>query len=199
MTSREYYLRNRDKIRQRNREYYLRNRDKLLGQAQVYREQNADLLREKGDAYYRQNREKVLEDRRDYYQRNGSAVRARVRAYASRNRDKISNDELWRRHGILPEDWANLWLAQDGRCYLCGEGLSGKVAVDHDHSCCGQNQSCGICRRGLTHTLCNVSIGFAGDDPARLRRMADALESAQQEVGRRRSVMDEQSELEFPA
>jgi hypothetical protein len=179
MTSREYYAQNRDKVQQRNREYYLRNREKILEQARAYREQNVEREREKGSAYYRLNREKILEDRRDYYQRNGSEVRNRVRAYTSSNRARIQADEAWRRHGIRPEDWAELREAQGGRCYLCGEDLSGRVVVDHDHSCCPRQRSCAICRRGLVHNLCNVTIGFADDDPARLRFMADALEAAQ--------------------
>ena len=42
------------------------------------------------------------------------------------------------------------------------------------------------CRRGLVHNLCNVAVGFASDDPARLRFMADALEAAQLAVGQRK-------------
>jgi hypothetical protein len=75
-----------------------------------------------------------------------------------------------------------MWQAQNGCCYLCGEELDPKteaVHLDHDHSCCPPIRSCRTCRRGLTHRRCNVAIGLAGDDPARLRRMADALEAAQ--------------------
>jgi hypothetical protein len=53
------------------------------------------------------------------------------------------------------------------------------IRVDHDHSCCPQNTSCRTCRRGLVHHRCNITIGYAGDDPAFLRRIANALETAQ--------------------
>jgi hypothetical protein len=46
--------------------------------------------------------------------------------------------------------------------------------IDHVHDCCGWN-SCAACRRGLACAGCNKVIGFAGDDPERLHRIADNL------------------------
>lgn len=53
-----------------------------------------------------------------------------------------------------------------------------KVHVDHDHTCCPQGKSCRYCRRGLACHPCNLLIGFARDDPQRLRRIARNLEAA---------------------
>jgi len=135
---------------------------------EYYAANRAETLAKKS-AHYRQNRTKIIEKKRE-----------------SRSRSKIAADNARRRHGMQPEDLATLWNAQGGRCYLCGEALSGDVTMDHDHDCCPQNKSCAICRRGIAHNLCNAAIGFAGDDPALLRRMADALETAQAEVERRK-------------
>lgn len=81
-----------------------------------------------------------------------------------------------------------MWDEQDGHCYLCEDPLPAEralVAIDHDHACepCrtppGQsNKSCGFCRRGLTCQTCNSAIGYANDDPDRMRRMAANLERA---------------------
>jgi Recombination endonuclease VII len=102
----------------------------------------------------------------------------RDRQYRAANRDR-ELERVWRSRGIRPKDWAAMWDAQDGKCYLCREDLiPGKTHVDHDHSCCPKNQSCAACRRGLAHGNCNAAIGLAGDDPDRLRRMADNLEHA---------------------
>jgi len=79
------------------------------------------------------------------------------------------------------DDWAALWNAQNGQCYLCGEPLGTRwqdVAIEHDHRCCPLRHSCRACRRGLACTGCNVAVGGAQDDPDRLRRIAANLESA---------------------
>ena len=106
---------------------------------------------------------------------------------------------VWRmlhKHGLRPEDWAAMWDAQAGLCYLCSEPLIAEVAViDHDHSCCPEERSCRICRRGLAHPNCNSAIGLSGDDPAKLRAMADALEAAQLKVEGRKAIAYEQLAL----
>jgi hypothetical protein len=108
------------------------------------------------------------------------------REWGVRNRDKIKILTLWSHHGLRPHDWAAMWDEQGGLCYLCGEPMTAdKATVEHDHSCCGPMRSCPLCRRGLAHQPCNSAIGHAGDDPDRLRRMADALEAAQRGVAER--------------
>jgi Recombination endonuclease VII len=103
---------------------------------------------------------------------------------------------LWWRHGLRPEDWAQMWAAQNGCCYLCGKPLTFEdAALDHDHSCCPSARSCSTCQRGLAHNSCNRAIGLAGDSPATLRRMADALERAQAEAAKRMAEKPSQLEL----
>ena len=50
--------------------------------------------------------------------------------------------------------------------------------VDHDHLCCPARKYCLICIRGVACRSCNFAVGFAQDDPERLRRIADNLEDA---------------------
>jgi hypothetical protein len=97
---------------------------------------------------------------------------------------------------MSPADWAALWEAQGGRCYLCGGELAaGNGCIDHDHSCCPPKRSCAVCRRGLSCRQCNIAIGMASDDPSRLRRMAAALEAAQLMVSERLAGAPRQLEL----
>jgi Autographiviridae endonuclease VII len=62
-------------------------------------------------------------------------------------------------------------LAGDG-CDVCGQRLPGKrgMAIDHCHVT-------GV-TRGLLCRDCNTAIGQVGDDPTRLRALADYLERA---------------------
>jgi len=86
---------------------------------------------------------------------------------------------LWFMHRMRPEDWEAMWTAQDGRCYLCGDGLPAEraqVNLDHDHACCPPRTSCPWCRRGMTCGPCNRIIAAAREDPERLRRIATNLE-----------------------
>lgn len=64
-------------------------------------------------------------------------------------------------------------------CAVCGSGHgSRRLHVDHDHSCCPEQTSCGACVRGLLCKECNNAIGIMRDDADRLRAAASYLERA---------------------
>lgn len=120
---------------------------------------------------------------RQYYQENAEALRA----YASdRTRQKRVADPHYGRASTHGEPLGPLLeamsAAQDGLCYLCEMPLDFTVErgvhVDHDHTCCGPRRSCEKCRRGLSHRDCNLAVGWARDDPEKLRRIAGNLEIA---------------------
>lgn len=48
-------------------------------------------------------------------------------------------------------------------CQICGSYE--KPSIDHDHSCCPGNKSCGKCIRGILCRACNSGIGMLRDDP----------------------------------
>lgn len=158
------------------REYRLRNLAKINAYRSTdeYRERNATRARRD----YAENRggiwAKQSEKSRAYRERYPEKTRLARRARDVRLR--------MGRHGPRIEEWiAEALIEQDGRCYLCGDQLGpGRqdVAIDHDHTCCEAAFSCSACRRGLACQRCNRLIGMAFDDPALLRRIADALEVA---------------------
>lgn len=102
------------------------------------------------------------------------------RTIRNRSPDGIRRSSMEVMHGPeWPEWYARTWQAQDGRCFLCGNELTGKTRemhTDHDHRCCPQNRSCRRCRRGLSCRRCNQLIGLVFEDPDLLRRIADTLE-----------------------
>jgi hypothetical protein len=109
---------------------------------------------------------------------------------------RTRKDHLRRTYGITPARMAEVIEAQGGGCYLCGEplGIHGQrgIYVDHDHDCCRGSRSCGTCVRGLTCHQCNTGIGFFGDSPERMRRVADRLEMANRRVRDPHRVRTEQ-------
>jgi len=108
---------------------------------------------------------------------------------AEKERNKRTQEyRSLRKHGLTPEDFAELWKAQDGRCYLCERDLPRErkqVHVDHDHTCCPPRNSCDKCRRGLACQGCNTAIGYANDDPDRMEIMAANLRRVKAETRQR--------------
>lgn len=94
--------------------------------------------------------------------------------------------QLKSKYGVTLEQWEEMYERQDQCCYLCLEPLPrAQVHIDHDHGCCSGKKSCGKCVRGLAHQKCNQGVGQFGDDPARLRLIADNLEAATKQLATR--------------
>jgi hypothetical protein len=107
-------------------------------------------------------------------------------------------DREWK-YGLSAEGMAD-WIAkQDGRCYIGGELLDldspRSVHVDHDHTCCPGQKTCGKCVRGVACSNHNTGIGLFGDSPEALRLAADRLEAAQAEVAARAATQPVQGQL----
>ena len=66
-------------------------------------------------------------------------------------------------YGITAEEYARLYLAQGGRCFVCqrASGAAKRLAVDHDHKRgCGHDPSVGCrqCIRCLACGPCNQVV-----------------------------------------
>ena len=63
-------------------------------------------------------------------------------------------------YGLTKVEYLSLVEAQGGKCALCRTPVPNPVKfhVDHDHSCCTVNKSCGACVRGLLDRPCNVHL-----------------------------------------
>lgn len=71
-------------------------------------------------------------------------------------------------HSITTDRFDEILRSQDGTCAICNVDTPsgrGNWHVDHDHSCCPSNRSCGLCIRGLLCHHCNIAIGNLHDDP----------------------------------
>lgn len=82
------------------------------------------------------------------------------------------------KHRMTLEQKVERVTEQNG-CAICGTKQPGTKgwAIDHDRSTCHPGDySCADCRRGILCFACNSALGYAADDPVRLRRMADYIE-----------------------
>ena len=104
----------------------------------------------------------------------GNRIRDRA-AYLKKKTEWHRARGRWMKHGLDP-DKAILMLARG--CNACSVPFESQddAVVDHNHACCPGHVGCSKCVRGLLCRGCNSAIGFAKDDPIRLRALADYLE-----------------------
>lgn len=78
-------------------------------------------------------------------------------------------------YGIDIEGWNKLYTEQDGKCPICYSTVSINSNIDHDHTCCKGNKSCGNCVRGILCGGCNRALGLLRDDVDTLQRAINYL------------------------
>lgn len=85
-------------------------------------------------------------------------------------------DRRLKRYGLTAGEYNARITEQNGKCAGCGLlQQAHEWHVDHDHACCPGERTCGKCVRGLLCRDCNLALGFARDDIARLLGLADYL------------------------
>jgi len=104
-------------------------------------------------SYRKKNRDKVIEHRKTY--KDSEKGKAVEDAYRKRNWQKIREKQylrsLWKKYGLLPEEYRRLLQRQKGKCAVCKKIQERKLCVDHDHA--------SGTVRGLLCTHCNTAIG----------------------------------------
>lgn len=83
-------------------------------------------------------------------------------------KEKNHSSRMQKLYNLSDGEYAALYIAQGSLCITCGpwtgnRGLSKKLSVDHDHSCCIAPPICGNCIRGLLCAPCNSLLGQVGD------------------------------------
>lgn len=142
------------------------------GRKRVFSDEERRLRR---NAYYRKYRARIKQEdpvrwakieqkhcayMKEVYAKDPERIKAKVRAY---------------RHS-LPDSWYVSTLAsQNGVCAIC-KLPQNKYCLDHDHTCCPGDRSCGKCARGLVCQPCNKMLAFAKDNPTTLMQGAIYLE-----------------------
>lgn len=100
-------------------------------------------------------------------------------------RQKQTNKDKWRKYGLTIDQITAILDAQYGACAACMSPItldvtadvphSQRASIDHDHTCCPGEKTCGKCVRGLLCGHCNRILGLVNDSQVTLRALAAYL------------------------
>ena len=82
------------------------------------------------------------------------------KSYAKNPRRQISATIKYK-YGITYKEYESMLEKQGGGCAICqtkDSGGRGRFHIDHDHSCCPTQKTCGKCVRGLLCSKCNTKL-----------------------------------------
>lgn len=90
----------------------------------------------------------------------------------------LSRTRTLRKYNLSLDDYHELLKSQNYSCKICNlkdTSYRKRLSVDHDHSCCPGEGSCGKCIRGLLCHHCNSGLGNAKDSIEILEKMIEYL------------------------
>lgn len=91
----------------------------------------------------------------------------------------LTRTRTLKKYNLSLDDYHELLKSQDYSCKICNlrdTSYRKRLSVDHDHSCCPGEGSCGKCIRGLLCHHCNAALGNAKDNVEILQKMIDYLQ-----------------------
>lgn len=195
---REYNAKNRERLKQQKREYYERNKEhldethararqarldamtpdeliaynekrKAIQRRSYHKNKEANQSTSKATEWRKKNKDKYKAWEAQYKAKNKEALRLQRKAYRLNNPEKIKARE--NKMVFAPgQTVAGMLLEQHGMCAICGRPLavdSKNTHADHDHTT-GRV-------RGLLCNQCNVLLGQAEDNIARLHAAIEYL------------------------
>lgn len=145
--NRQYYLKNKDRIKTKSARYYAENKDRVLERMAEKHKANPEIMRQRVSDYYYSNPE---------YKKK---TRGYSREWVKRNPDQrkvYTRNSRIRAYGISPERYREMLEEQGNRCAICREGNKRAMSIDHNHKT-GKV-------RGLLCDVCNMSLGHIERD-----------------------------------
>jgi hypothetical protein len=89
---RQWYLKNKDRLNEKNREYYEKNKEKINQQSKEYQKQykilNKEKINQQSKEYYEKNKEKINDKKRKKRKENLQKIREMEALYRNRDRKK---------------------------------------------------------------------------------------------------------------
>jgi len=140
--NRNYYLKNKDKIKAKAAQYYATNKEKVLKRIAEKHKENPEVMRKRVNDYYHGNPE--------YKEKSKEYSRTWVGKNPDKRKTHTRNSRI-RAYGISPERYQEMLEAQGNRCAICVKENNRAMVIDHDHTTGAV--------RGLLCDGCNLSLG----------------------------------------
>lgn len=119
----------------------------------------------------------------EFYKRTGrdggyqwsckQCMKQKVKDWRAANPGRYRARQRCTKHGLTVERYEEMLDAQGGKCAACRRRPA--ACVDHDHTCCPGERSCGECVRGLLCKQCNFALGLLQEDVRVIKRLARYL------------------------
>jgi hypothetical protein len=154
--AKEYYIRDRDRIKAKSAKYYEDNKPKVLARIKQSNFENPIPNRERAKKFAKKNPERVKKYMEQWLENHPEQRKVFMR-----------NSRI-RKYGIQPEIYYKLLNEQENRCAICKqEEEKRNLSIDHCHKT-GRV-------RGLLCSNCNRGIGFLKDNVQFLKNAVQYL------------------------
>jgi hypothetical protein len=183
--NKEYYLKNKEKLKQISKEYRLKNREKIKQQRKKYYLKNKEKILKKTKGYYKKyylkrkehylkNREYYLKYKKEYFLKNKEKILKKRKEYRLKNRKKVQQQRkksyFKNTYNLTLEQFNEKLNNQNNKCVLCDTTFDEKINkayVDHNH------QTGKI--RDILCFNCNSGLGKVKEDKNILNNMINYL------------------------
>jgi hypothetical protein len=94
------------------------------------------------------------------------------------NRERQPWYKIQKKYGLSMEEYKDILEKQANKCALpsCSNSFDDvRPCVDHDHSCCSGQETCGKCVREIICINCNTALGQVKDNEALLLDMLEYI------------------------
>lgn len=122
-----------------------------------YYEKNKDKIREKQKAYYEANKIHIIERNTKWAKANQARKNKNQRNWRINNPDKHWNNHIKSFYGITLDQYNQMLKDQNNCCYICKKQFNKKPCIDHNHKtgkvrkllCYGCNNSIGLLKEDI--------------------------------------------------
>jgi len=88
-TDKEYYIDNKEKIKENHKTYYENNKQQLIEKQKEYNQKNKKKIAETHKTYYEDNKQKLLEQKKNYREENIEKFKEKDKKYYQENKEQI--------------------------------------------------------------------------------------------------------------
>lgn len=93
---------------------------------------------------------------------------------AAKNKMNTRFVPAWKRHHLDESVYLDMFNKYNGLCHSCKNNKA--EVIDHDHSCCKKNRSCGKCVRGILCRQCNLVLGILEEDKGKIKNLLNYID-----------------------